>query len=262
MRVRCLVACMLILFSVEAIPAANVEEIKQRKKLIVLSYPHPYSVFVRNTSDNQYEGLDVYIMKTLANSMGIALEIYPVSKFEDLIPDLLAGKGDVIASSFSITKDRAKLVRYSEPYFPVVVMVVVRKDSTIAGPDDLAGKKGSVVEGSSQEERMKRFKGITLHHTSSSSEHYKAVEEGIADFAFLDSSSVIANIDRFPGLKIAFHLPEVEHYGFAVPQDSDLVDAINDHLKQIRETGSLYTMIRRTMGDKGVEMLKLIEKEQ
>jgi ABC-type amino acid transport substrate-binding protein len=249
---------LLVLFSANLF-SGNLDEIKQRKKLIMLSSPHPYSAFVRETSEGQYEGLDVYIMKTLANSLGVALEIQPVPKFEDLIPELLAGKGDVIASSFSITPERGKIVRYSEPYFPVVVMVVVRKDSAISAPEDLAGKKGSVVEGSSQEERMKKIKGVTLQHAESSTEHYKVVQEGRADFAFLDSSSVLSNIDRFPELKVAFHFPEVENYGFAVRPDSDLIDAINQHLKSIQETGSLYTMIRRTMGDKGVEMLKLIK---
>lgn len=247
-----------VLFAQSA-PARNLEDVKARKKLIMLAYPHPLSAFVKETSPGQFEGLDVYIMKTFANSLGVALEVNAVAKFDDLIPDLLAGKGDVIASSFSITKDRQKHVQFSEPYFPVVLMTVVKKDSNIQQAADLTGKKGSVVQGSSQEERMKQVKDVSFHYVRSSSENYQAVDDGQADFTFLDSTSVIANLDRFPKLKVAFQFPEVSSYGFAVQPGSDLLGALNAHLKQIHDEGQLQTMIRHVLGDKGLEMLKLIE---
>src|SRR5262245_50388533 len=120
--------------------ASTIAEIKARKKLIVLSYPHAFSAFVKETSPGQYDGVDVQILKTFANKLGVALEIHPVENLNDLIPDLLAGKGDLLASGFSITPDREKIIDFSEPYFPVVVMVIVKKDSTIADIKDLKGK--------------------------------------------------------------------------------------------------------------------------
>lgn len=242
--------------------SSSTEEVKARKKLVVLCFPHPLSAFVKETSPGNYDGLDVYIMKTFANSLGVALEMHPVAKFDDLIPELLAGKGDVIASSFSITKEREKQVQYSDPYFPVVLMAVVRNDSTIARPEDLSGKKGSVVQGSSQEEQMKQLSGVLFHFVASSTEHYKALEDKKADFALLDSTSVIANLDRFPNLKVAFQLPKVDHYAFAVAPGSTLLKELNVHLKDIREGGQLHAMIRRVLGDKGIEMLNLIEEKK
>src|SRR5262245_48143776 len=121
----------LVLLTAAAADASSLEEVKARKKLVVLSYPHPYSAFVKEKSPGQYEGVDVSILKTYANKLGVALEIQPVADLKDLIPGLLAGKGDVLASGFSITKEREKVIRFTEPYFPVVVMVVVKKDSAI-----------------------------------------------------------------------------------------------------------------------------------
>lgn len=120
--------------------AGSVEEVKSRKKLIMLCHPDPMG-FVHRTSDGQYEGLDVAIMKTFANTLGVALEVAPLETFNQLIPALLAGKGDVIASSMTITSEREKIVGFSDPYFPVVMMVVVSKDSKIAGLSDLDGKE-------------------------------------------------------------------------------------------------------------------------
>jgi len=239
--------------------ASSVAEVKARKKLVVLSYPHEFNAFVKEKSPGEYEGVDVGIMKTFANSLGVALEIHPVQKLNDLIPELLAGKGDILASGFSITKDREKIVTFSEPYFPAVVMVITRNGSNIAGPADLKGKKGSVVKGSSKEERMKQFTGAILYYVEKSTMHYSAVAGGKADFALIDSPSALTFLSNFPTLKIAFQLPEIEHYGYAVAPGSDLKAALDAHLHQMMESGTLYTLVRRQMGDKAVEMLKLIK---
>src|SRR5205085_567467 len=93
--------------------ASSIAEVKARKKLIVLAYPHPMSPFVRETSPGQFEGIDEGIMKTFANTLGVALEIQPVKELNELIPGIVAGKGDILASGFSITKDREKIINFS-----------------------------------------------------------------------------------------------------------------------------------------------------
>src|SRR5262249_6863464 len=148
--------------------------------------------------------------------LGVALEIQPVANLNDLIPGVLAGKGDILASGFSITKEREKIISFSEPYFPVIVMVIVQKDSKIAGLADLKGKKGSVVPGSSKEEKLKTIPGAIPYHVEKSTEHYDAVADGKADFALIDSPSWLANEESFPKLKLGFQLPGVEYYGYGI----------------------------------------------
>jgi ABC-type amino acid transport substrate-binding protein len=250
---------MLILLVAVFSDAASVEEIKARKKLIVLSHPDPLA-FVYKTESGKYDGLDIAIMKTLANSLAVGLEVKPLENFKDLIPALLKGEGDVIASSVTITKEREKIVSFSEPYFPVVLMIVVRKESSIAQQQDLEGKKCSLTLGTIMEERMKAVKDVQFIDAEDTEAQFKAVNEKKADFAIFDSSAVIGNIDKYPDLKMAFHFPEHFDYGFAVPQSSDLRQAINAHLKQMQETGSLRTMIRRYLGERAFEMLELIKR--
>ena len=248
----------LILLSAALSHAASVDEIKARKKLIVLSHPDPLA-FVYQTGPGKYDGLDIAIMKTLANSMGVGLEVKPLENFKDLIPALLKDEGDVIASSVTITKEREKIISFSEPYFPVVMMIVVRKESSIAKEQDLEGKKCSLTLGTIMEERMKAVKNVQLIDAEDTTAQFQAVTERKADFGIFDSSAVIGNIDKYPDLKMAFHFPEHFDYGFAVQQNSDLRDAINAHLKQMNETGSLRTMIRRYLGERAFEMLELIK---
>jgi polar amino acid transport system substrate-binding protein len=239
--------------------ASSVAEIKARKKLIVLSHPDPLA-FVIETAPGKYDGLDIAIMKTLANNLGVAMEVKALESFKDLIPALLEGQGDVIASSVTITKEREKIVSFSNPYFPVVMMIVAKKDNPIESEKDLSGKKCSLTLGTIMEERMKSVPGVQIIDAEDTDAQFKAVNEGKADFAVLDSSAVIGIIHKYPNLKIAFHFPEHFDYGFAVQQDSDLRDAINTHLKSMEETGALHTMIRRYLGDRAFDLLELIKK--
>jgi len=263
MRLTKFLLVMFLLFSTFSIvlQAANVAEIKARKKLIMLCHPDPLG-FVNETSPGKFEGLDVEIMKTLANSLGVALEVKPLESFKDLIPALLSNHGDVIASSMTITKEREKIVNFSEPYFPVVMIIVVKKDSKISNKGELSGKRCSVSRGTIMEDQMKTISNVKLIDAADSAAQYKALSKGEADFAPFDSTSVIGSIDKYPNLKIAFHLPERYDYGFAVAPGNDLKDAINAHLKKMQDSGAWYTMVRRTLGDRGLKMLNMIKKEK
>jgi membrane-bound lytic murein transglycosylase MltF len=66
----------------------------------------------------------------------------PVARGE-LLPALVAGKGDIAASSLGVTEERRKLVDFSEPMVSdAKVMLVSGPDSpSISSVDDLAGKE-------------------------------------------------------------------------------------------------------------------------
>lgn len=257
-----LLATFVLLFTFNSLlQAASVAEIKERKKLIMLCHPDPLG-FVNEASPGKFEGLDVEIMKTLANSLGVALEVKPLENFKDLIPALLANQGDVVASSVTITEERKKIVDFSDSYFPVVMIIVVKKDSKISDIGDLSGKRCSVTPGTIMEDQMKTIRNVKLIDAADSAAQYKALSKGEADFAPFDSSSVIGSIDKYPNLKIAFHLPERYDYGFAVAPGNDLKDAINAHLKKMQDSGTWYTMVRRTLGDRGLKMLNMIKKDK
>ena len=121
---------------------SSLAAVKARGKLIMLCFPHQESPFIRVDVEigiDQYDGIDYEIMTGFARSLGVTLEVHPVKpSFATLVPALLAGEGDVIASSFSITPERRQKVDFSRPYYAVHTVVLVRKDSHLASPADLA----------------------------------------------------------------------------------------------------------------------------
>ena len=84
---------------------------------------------------------------------------YVMAPFNRLIPDLIAGRGDVIATFMTITPPREKLVRFVAPRARTVDEVVVvhadaPKIETLA---DLSGRDVRVVRGSSYAEHLGRL---------------------------------------------------------------------------------------------------------
>ena len=77
-----------------------------------------------------------------------AVVMLPVP-FEQLIPRLQAGEGDVIAAGLTITPERSELIDFSDPYLPQVNEIVVAAEGADAPGrlEDLAGRTVHVSAG-------------------------------------------------------------------------------------------------------------------
>jgi ABC-type amino acid transport substrate-binding protein len=206
-----LLACLLTIVVAAAAPpaagASSLAEVKSRGRLVVITFPHALSSFIRVSDEAPgYVGVDYDLMRAFASRLEVKLEVRPVERFDDIIPALRDGRGDVVASSFSITAPRRELVDFSAPYFPVLIFVMARQGSGIVAAADLAGKSGCVVAGSSQEERMNRLASARKRYVQTSGECWGVVTRGEADFTLLDSTAVLAHMDEYPLVK-AFQLP-------------------------------------------------------
>ncbi|SMF02326.1 lytic transglycosylase F [Desulfovibrio gilichinskyi] len=76
--------------------------------------------------------------------------------FEELIPALLEGRGDIIAAGLTVTSNREKKVAFASSYMEGISDIVVgsRKADPISKLTDLAGKTVYVMAGSSYKARL------------------------------------------------------------------------------------------------------------
>ena len=79
--------------------------------------------------------------KTVAKHLKIQFLFIPTRR-DQLIPDLLAGKGDIIAANLTVTPERQKLIDFSSPIANGVkeVVVTATKDPNLHTLEDLSGK--------------------------------------------------------------------------------------------------------------------------
>jgi ABC-type amino acid transport substrate-binding protein len=240
--------------------ATTLADVAARQRLVVICYPDANSPFLFRKPDGAFDGVDVSILHSFAVSLHVPLEVRPIARFDDLIPSLVRGDGDIVAGGFSITPAREALVDFSAPYFPVAIMVIARRDSGIRTLDGLVGKRGAAVPGTTHDSLM-RERGLTRSlDLARSGDAYDALQANRADFAFVDSTSGAVSLDRYPGLVLAGMLPVADYYGFAVAKGSDVRAALDHHLAAIRRQGLLYKVFERHLGHKAVELYELFKK--
>jgi len=262
-RKRCLTfgALLVVMTAPGRLFASDLADVKARGELIMLCFPHSTSEFVRQKG-NGFEGMDYDILRAFASTHKVELTVRPVPEFSALIPWLLEGKGDVIASAFSITDERQKKVDFSDSYFPVKIMIVTEKKTSYQSTTELANKKAAVVEGSSREAFIRNnITAVTIVPVAKTRLAYEAVLAGKADYAPVDSTSAMTDLEEYPDLDIAFTFPEKMGYGFAVNKGSDLANALSTHIRRLRSSGVFYQMLLRCFGPRAVDLVKSIERE-
>jgi polar amino acid transport system substrate-binding protein len=237
----------------------GLEQIRESGSLRLLVHPSIEDEFLRvdltKTSvvpvspAEHYLGIDIDILRGFAASLGVKLEIRPayapgaeMPSFDQLIPCLLRGEGDLIASAFSITDERQKIVDFSVPYYTADLVVVVPEGSSITTEDDLRRARGAVMAGSAQEEKLKSLgvsKLVQLELVST--ECYEVLRDGKADYCLLGLSSTEKVVE--PGFAEAFRFGAVDRYAVAALPGSPLLPLLNDYIDQLRSSGALQLII-------------------
>lgn len=139
----------------------DLPRIIERKHLRVLTNFNRTNFFLKN---GQLYGFEYSLMKEyekfLNSSIGrrdlrVTIEFVPVSR-DRLIPELLAGRGDIAAAGLTITPDREKRVDFTRPYLTGIDEVVVthRRVEGIDSVEDLAGREVFVRGSSSYRESL------------------------------------------------------------------------------------------------------------
>ena len=84
-------------------------------------------------------GIDVEVAEAIAAKLGMTLEIEDIA-FDSIILELQSGKADFGAAGMTVREDRLANVDFSDTYTTASQVIIVKEDSDITGPDDLAGK--------------------------------------------------------------------------------------------------------------------------
>lgn len=229
----------LLLISLPAF--GGLQKVKERGSLKIGVEPG-FLPFEMRTPQDVWVGFDVDMMNAFCKKIAVRCEFIS-SKWDGIIPGLVAGKYDVIVSGMTITPDRAKTVLFGDPYYDAGLRVMLTKASKVKSPGELdqADKVIAVKLGTTGDiYASKTFKKAQIRRLDAEADAAQAVALGRAE-AFIYDQPYINLFAASQGDKVRV-LPDSlskEQFGVAtVKKNEDLIAAFNAFLKDWRASGA------------------------
>jgi polar amino acid transport system substrate-binding protein len=164
----------------------------QAQKEIKIAVEGSFPPFNYLDADEKLQGFDVEVARALCAAADLQCD-FIMQKWEDMIPNLNAGRFDAIVSSMSMSDERKKLVAFTDSYYSSPSVFVVRKTTDL--PDltskSLGGLPLGVTLGTVQAAYVAQFypdAKVTIF--PSSPDLYKGLAEGDIDIAFEDKLAI------------------------------------------------------------------------
>lgn len=132
-------------FSSALVQADALDDIMKNKTLRV-AVPQDFPPFGSVSVDLKPIGYDIDMAKLIADELGVAVELVPVTS-ANRIPYLNTKKVDLVISSLGKNPEREKVIDFSAAYAPFYNGVFGATDLKVATAADLAGKTVGVTRG-------------------------------------------------------------------------------------------------------------------
>lgn len=191
-------------------------------------------------------GFDIEISKKIAEKLGRELKIEDM-EFGGLIASLESGKVDFVIAGMTVKPEREEQVDFSNPYFLSSQLITVKADDTsITDGDDLINKKIGVQLGTTGETEARNIEGAEVISFDKGAMALVDLAAGKIDAVILDAEPTKNYTADNPKLKVLDVKLTEEEYSIAVPKgDTELLEAINETLEEIRESGEYDEFINK-----------------
>jgi len=209
-------------------------------------------LFDKAAVDGTRSGYEPSAAAAIAEKMGRRVE-WVVTTWGDMIPAVNDGRGHAIWCGQGITDERAQLVDFTRPYAVFDESVLVRADSPVTGPADLADRRVGAIAGSTNLALVQTFPGVVAVEFEGTADVFgdmiAALRRGDID-AFVDDDVALIPLGDQPDLKVAFTVPTRNQWGVAVAKGNDaLRRELDDALTAAIGDGSLQFAWHRWMPD-------------
>lgn len=222
--------------------AAKAEETKAAGGKLVMAtnaeFP-PYEYY----EGGEIVGIDVEIAQAIAEYMGVEFEVEDMA-FDSIIPAVQSGKADFGAAGMTVDEKRKQSVDFSDPYATATQVIIVKGDSDIAGPDDLAGKTIGVQLGTTGDIYASDIEGATVEQYNKGFEAVQALTQNKIDAVVIDGEPAKVFVSQNEGIKILDEALTVEEYAICVKKgNEELVKSINEAIADLKESGKLQEIV-------------------
>lgn len=213
--------------------------VKERGSLVVGFAAHYPPFESRNEKTGEFEGFDVDMATALARELGVGVT-FKDAEWQGLLGGLMKGDYDVLVTCMSKSETRGQNVNFSDVYYKLADVIVVRKDDgAVRGEKDLKGKVVGVQLGSGSEQIVDRMTGLQdVKRYNYNPEAFLDLKAGRIDALVVGYAYAVNQIKADPAYKIAGDsLEEVEIVMVMRKGADELTSKLNAALKAIRENG-------------------------
>ncbi|SDD08281.1 MltF family protein [Williamwhitmania taraxaci] len=219
----------------------NISAIKERGKLVAATDNSGISFFVHK---GHPMGFQFELLKELARTIGVPLEIIPVKSFDEAYSLLDEGLCDIVAMNLVPTKALANKISYTIPHSEVkLALVSLGNDSSnLAFNRSILGKRRIDLQG----------RGISITNGSSKSadELVEMVALGDIDQAIVEYSDAMVGELRFPRVKVLPLTNLTEQSCWAVNKRSPLLlQEVNSWLSRYKSTANYAYILSKYNSD-------------
>lgn len=226
----------------------DLEAIRERKVLRVLTRNTAATYFLHR---GKQVGFEFELARRFAQSLGCRIQVIVPPSFEDLIPWLLEGRGDLIAAGMTVTSPRAELVAFGRPYAEVEELLVARAgDDSVGSVEDLEGREVAVVRASAYRETLEALQAeIDLTIVDGPPELdteglVALVADGAYDLTVSDSTILAIELSYRENVQAVLSLGDPKPVAWAVrPGDRELLAAIDAFVER-EYRGEFYNVLR------------------
>ncbi len=186
-------------------------------------------------------GFDVDTGAAIAQRMGVTLD-YVTSDWDGLVEGLKNARYDGILGSMAITEERLKEVNFTIPYYYSGAQLIVRADSGITDPAQMAGKTIAVATGTNF---VQDAEGLGAEVSLYQDDNATMMEliNGRVDGVITDRLVALEAMNAISGgdtLMFAGEILRLEEMAIAVNKnDPELLDKLNEILAEMHSDGTL-----------------------
>ena len=217
------------------------------KSKYVIASDSSFAPFVFQNSSNQYTGIDMDLIKAIAEDQGFEIEITNPG-FDAAINAVQSGQADGMIAGMSVTDARKETFDFSDSYYAANTILGVKESSTISSYEDLKGKTVGVKNGTASQtfltENQSKY-GYKIKTFADGSSMYDSLNTGSIDAVMDDEPVLKYSISQGQKLKTPIEGTPIGETAFAVKKGSnpELIEMFNNGLANLKASGEFQKIL-------------------
>src|SRR4051812_29755896 len=241
----------------------DLPEIRQRgvlRVLVVEGSPEFYAV-----RSGAAEGLDRELLDGFARLQRLEIVTVEIPSWEELVPALIADRGDLVAGGVTATANRQKLIDFTVEVFPTRHVVLTRKPHRVVhSVEELRTERVGTIKGTSMADIVASM-GVPAANVDDSfpsgglpaalrENRFTACVDG------LEEALVVQRTD--PDLQIGAFVGPRQSLAFGLRKGSpELRRALDEYLGNVRKTPTWSRLVVKYFGATALDILKKAAEE-